>query len=237
MSTVGHDLVVPQEKRVVRRAPIRADLSKADLSEAIETQQPLAVASVKRLRRLHPDKTPAELIAFVNKFYLHEVAEVGARAGAAAAESEVGSVHDSGTRAGMIGFLEASVRYTLSVAEIHSLDVEDIETRKLLVTSVLVGNSTAKRILGPLAGQAAPHWGRQIVESIPESAIDRANKLLGERFITRWGTGPRGIVLGLRVSSLLGGVIGGSGSGLFGWFVIKSSRKILGTPPDSWGDR
>ncbi|MFE3069940.1 hypothetical protein [Streptomyces sp. NPDC059247] len=208
-------------------------LVRAGLDKALESQQPLAVANVARLRRVHPDKTPAELIAYMNKIYVGTVTTTGAGAGAAAAVPN-GVVQAPIAIAELLGFLEASVLYTLSVAEIHRLDLEDVELRRLLVTGVLIGNS-ASATMESVIGRTAPHWGKQIVRSIPMAAIKKANKVLGPRFITKWGAKQGVLVLGKQVPGFIGAVIGG-GNSLFGWFVVKSARKILGPPPESWDE-
>jgi hypothetical protein len=66
------------------------------------------------------------------------------------------------------------------------------------------------------------------------AAIDAANKMLGPRFITKWGTKQGILVLGKQVPLMIGAAIGGGGNGLFGWFVVKSARKVLGPAPESW---
>lgn len=54
-----------------------------------------------------------------------------------------GIVQVPATLADLLTFLEASVLYTLCVAEIHRLEREDIERRRLLVTGMLVRNSAS----------------------------------------------------------------------------------------------
>lgn len=49
-------------------------------STAVEKQYPAAAANVARLRRVHPGKTPSELIAHLGKYYLGAVATTGAGA-------------------------------------------------------------------------------------------------------------------------------------------------------------
>lgn len=208
-------------------------LVKAGFDKALEAQYPLAVENVERLRRVHPDKSPADLLSHVNKIYLGAVASTGACAGAAAAVPN-GWVQVPAAFADLLAFLEASVLYTLSVAEIHGLDVEDVERRRLLVMSVLVGNSAATATLEPLIGRSVPYWGRQIVKAIPMSAVDKANKVLGPRFVTKYGTKQGVLVLGKQVPLFVGAGIGAGGNGLFGWLIVKAARKILGPPPESW---
>lgn len=210
-------------------------LMKAGLNRALETQQPIAVANIARLRRVHPEKSPGELVSYMNKWYIGSVSATGAGAGAAAVVPN-GFVQVPAAVADLLAYLEASVLYTLSVAEIHRLNLEDVERRRLLVTAVLIGNSASTRVLEKVIGRTAPYWGRKIVEAIPMAAIRQANRLLGPRFITKWGVKTGVLVLGKQVPLMIGAVIGGGGNGLFGWFVVKSARKILGPLPASWDD-
>ena len=204
-------------------------------SKAVESQYPLAVANVERLRRVHPDKSPDELIKYVNKFYLGTVTTTGAVAGAAAVVPN-GWVQIPVAAAEMVTFLEASVLYALTVAEIHDVHAEDVERRRFLVMSVLVGDTAAKKALDPLLGRTVPYWSRAVVNSIPMSAIDMANKVLGPRFITKYGTKQGVLVLGKQMPLFIGVGIGAAGNSAFGWFVVRSARRILGEPPAEWAD-
>jgi len=208
---------------------------KAGFDKALEVQYPLAVDNFTRLRRVHPDKSPEELISYLTKIYLGAVAATGAGAGAAAAVPN-GGVQVPAAFADLLMFLEASVLYTLSVAEVHGLSVEDVERRRLLVMSVLVGNSAATASLEPLIGRTAPYWGRQIVKAIPMTVINKANKVLGPRFVTKYGVKQGALVLGIQVPFFIGAAVGAGGNGLFGWFIVKAARRILGPPPKSWDE-
>lgn len=212
----------------------KAAVTKA-FSAAVEKQYPLAADNVARLRRVHPDKGPAELIAYLNKFYLGAVTTTGAGAGAAAIVPN-GWVQLPVAAVELATFLEASVLYALSVAEIHGVHAEDVERRRLLVMSVLVGDAAVKKAVEPILGRSVPYWGKAIVNSIPMSAITKANKVLGPRFITKYGTKQGVLVLGKQVPFFIGVGIGAAGNGTFGWFVIRSARKILGPPPEVWSE-
>lgn len=207
-------------------------LVKASFDKALEAQYPLAVENVARLRRVHPDRSPEDLLSYLTKIYLGAVAGAGAGAGAAAAVPN-GWVQVPAAFAHLLAFLEAAVLYTLSVSEVHGLDVE---RRRLLVTSVLVRNSAATATLEPLIGRSVPYWGRQIVKAIPMSAVNKANKVLGPRFVTKYGTKQGLLVLGKQVPLFIGAGIGAGGNGLFGWLIVKASRRVLGPPPESWNE-
>lgn len=201
--------------------------------KALEAQYPLAVKNIQRLRRIHPDKSPAELVSLLNKFYIGAVSTTGAGAGAAAVIPN-GFVQLPVAAADLLSFLEASVLYTLSVAELSEIHIEDIERRRLLVMSVLAGNSAATAVLEPLIGRTAPYWGKKIVETIPMSVISAANSVLGPRFITKYGAKQGVLILGKQIPLFIGIGIGAGGNSLFGLFIIKTTKKILGPPPTSW---
>ena len=48
----------------------------------------------------------------------------------------------------VVAFTEASVLYALTLAEIHGIHPEDIERRRLLVQTVLIGDSAASATEG-----------------------------------------------------------------------------------------
>jgi hypothetical protein len=208
-------------------------LVKASLDQALESQRGIAIENVARLRRVHPTKSPAELISYLNKVYLTAVTATGAGSGAAAAVPNL-AVQVPAAIADLLMFLEASVLHALSVAEIHGVDVEDVERRRFLVISVLIGDSAASTILEPLIGRTAPHWGKKIVESIPMQAIDAANSILGPRFITKYGSTQGVLVLGKQVPMFIGAGIGAGGNHLLGRLNVTAARKILGPPPATW---
>lgn len=230
VATHSHNCLVAEDKKFDTGA-----VAKAGLKKALDVQQPLAVANVGRLRRIHPDKSPAELISYLNKWYLGVVTATGAGAGAAAIVPN-GFVQVPVALGEFLSFLEASVLYALSVAEIHGLDVEDVERRAFLVTAVLLGNAAATTTLDPLIDRTAPYWGKKAVESIPMSVINKANKVLGPRFVTKWGTKQGVLVLGKQVPFFIGVGIGAGGNHLFGRSIITATHKFLGPPPASWYD-
>lgn len=208
-------------------------LIKIALEKALETQYPIAVENVARLHRVHPNESPGELISYMNKVYLAVVTGSGVSAGAGAAARDK-RVRVAVAIADPLMFLEASILYTLSVAEIHGLDFKDVERRRLLVMSAVVGNRAANATLKPLLDRSVPYWGRQIVKAIPMSAINKANAALGPRFVTKYGMVQGSLVLGKQVPRFIGAGIGAGGNALFGWFIINAARRLLGPPPESW---
>lgn len=143
--------------------------------KALVVQQPLAERRVAGLRRSHPDDTPQDLIRRLDRHYLFGVTVSGGASGAA------GIVPGTGiptALADVLLFTEASVLYTLSLAEVHGTHPENIERRRLLVLTVLLGDR-AITALDRTIGRTGPYWARRIVDAIPMSAINRVNKVLG----------------------------------------------------------
>ncbi|MFF4018892.1 hypothetical protein [Streptomyces sp. NPDC001843] len=202
------------------------------LDKALVAQQPLARKNVERLRRVNPGDTPQELIRRLDRYYLAGVTASGGASGAA------GIVPGAGVPtalADVMLFTEASVLYTLSLAEVHGMHPEDFERRKLLVLTVLLGDS-AVGALDKVVGRTGPYWARRIVNAIPMSAINRVNKVLGPRFITKFGTKQGVLVLGKQVPLGIGAALGAGGNHVLGRLTIKSARSIFGPPPTSWAD-
>ena len=202
-------------------------------NKALVAQRPAALAYVTRLRRVHPEKSPAQLTKVVNGWYLTMVTSTGAASGAAAIVPN-GWLQIPVAFADLGTFLQASVFYTLVIAEIHGVHPEDIERRRLLVTLVLMGDSTLTSALKPILGKSVPYWGKAIVSKIPMSAINAANKVLGPRFITKYGTRQGVLVLGKQIPLGIGVLIGAGGNHGFGWLIIRTAKKILGSAPGTW---
>lgn len=206
---------------------------KTAYAKALEIQHPLAVAYVARRRKVSPDTSPPSLLSYSKKFYLGTVTASGAGAGASAAVPN-GLVQVPVAIADFATFLEASVFYVLAATEIHGLDVDDLERRRLLVTTALLGDSAMKATVRPLTSRTAPYLGKQIVKAIPREAITAANKVLGPRFITKYGTKQGLLVLGKQIPAFIGAGIGGGGNALFAAMVARTTSKLLGPPPANW---
>lgn len=106
--------------------------------------------------------------------------------------------------------------------------------RRLLVLSAFLGNRAATATLEPILGKTVPYWGRQIVNAIPMSAINKANTVLGTRFITKYGVVQGTLVLGKQIPRLIGAGVGAGGNAVFGLLIVKATRKLLGPAPVQW---
>ena len=113
---MANDEAIKKTRRL--DATFAKELVASSFTKALTVQQPLAAGTVDRLRRVHPDKSPEELIRFLNKTYLGAVTTSGTAAGTAAVVPN-GLVQIPAAVVDLAAFLEASVLYVLAVAEIH----------------------------------------------------------------------------------------------------------------------
>lgn len=230
---------VKQGSKQFRKVPTPADLAASQrklvasgLEKALRAQEPLARKEVERLRRLHPTDTPKQIRKRIERTYLTAITSTGGAAGAAGAVSGVGV---PAALADVLAFTEATTLYVLAMAEIHGLDPEDLERRKLLVVTVMLGE-TGVGALEKAVPRTASHWARLIVEKIPMSTITKVNKVLGPRFVTKYGTQQGVLVLSKQVPLGIGMVLGAGGNHTLGRLTIKSARTIFGPPPGEWDD-
>lgn len=200
--------------------------------KALTAQQPVATANVARLRRVHPDKSPEEIARILTRTYLATVSASGAASGATAVVPSI-AVPIAAALADILVFTDATVLYALSLAEVHRLNPEDFERRKLLVLAVLTGD-TGTRALQKALGRTVPHWAKEIVSAVPMTTINKLNRVLGPRFITKYGTKQGILVLSKQVPLGIGAALGAGGNYGFGRLTVASARKIFGPPPVSW---
>jgi hypothetical protein len=224
------------KKSALQKVPhqAKAALEKA-FNSAIKSQDSIAVENIARLRRVHPEKTPQELTQYLNKWYLGVVTTTGAAAGATAAVPNI-AIQGTAAIAELALFLEASVLYVLSIAEINGLHTEDLERRKLLVASAFVGESIAKGFIEKGVGPVSQHLGKLIVSKIPRESIKAINKVLGPRFITITGTKTGTLVLTKQIPLFVGAALGAAGNHVFARMTVIATRKIVGPAPESWSN-
>jgi hypothetical protein len=111
-----------------------------------------------------------------------------------------------------------------------ALGPEDFERRRLSVQTVLIGNS-AITALSKGADKSVPYWGREIVKKIPMSTVHKVNKVLGPRFVTKYGTKQGVLVLSKQVPLGLGIGVGAGANYLVGRTDVGTARKVFGPAP------
>jgi hypothetical protein len=206
----------------------------AGLDRALVYQSTAVKDHVRRLRASRPDAPPAEIILALEKHFLVAVAGLGAAAGGPAAMPGVGTGISLALAGGeIVGVLDVTALFALAVAEVHGVEIVDMERRRTLVLAVVLGQS-ASGFVEKAAGRTGKYWGRNLVKAIPMPVIDGINSKLGPRFITKWGTKQGVLVLGREIPFGLGMGIGSIGNYLIGKGSIGAARRAFGPAPALW---
>ena len=109
-------------RRKVRLPSRVEDALDTALDKALEIQRPVVLGYLERIRASHPDATPADVIAQLERRYRVAVIGIGGASGAAAAVPGVGTATSLATGAAEIaGFVTATAMYVLAIAELHAL--------------------------------------------------------------------------------------------------------------------
>ena len=218
-----------------RSSGVSIESAQAALKHAVEralsVQQPVVVRHVQRTTRTRPDAEPRRIVRALERQYLAAVSTSGAAVGGAAAAPGVGTGAAAAISVGEIGFfLEASALLSLAVAEVHGLQIDDLERRRTLLLAVLLGDSGVK-VVEKAAARTGAHWGRKITNQVSMETILRINSVLGRHFVTKYGTKQGIIVIGRLAPFGIGVAIGGGGNALLGRGVVTGTRRAFGPVP------
>jgi hypothetical protein len=204
------------------------------VDKALAVQRPLVLAAIGRHRNRRSDAAPVDVIRSLEKQYMAAMMGTGAAVGGVAAVPGVGTGAAVALSVGeMLPFLEASALFTLAVAEIHGVRVDELERRRTLLLAVLLGDAGAD-LVEKVAERTGKHWGRLLVNKIPMSGINRLNRVLGRWFVTKYGTKQGILVLGRLVPFGIGAAIGGVGNAVLARTVVVGARRAFGPPPTGW---
>lgn len=212
------------------------EIAVSGLDSALQLQGPLIAGHIARLRQGQPEATPSEIVKSLEKHYLATVSVLGAAAGGAAALPVVGPGVAIAMAVGEIpAFLEATALFTLALAKVHGVEVQNMERRRTLILAVVLGNS-GSAVVEKAAGRAGAHWGRSLVKAIPMEKITQINKILGRYFVTKYGTKQGVLVLGRALPFGFGAGIGAGGNAVLGYSSVRAARRAFGEPPTGFSE-
>jgi hypothetical protein len=201
------------------------------LDKALAVQRPAIQAYLGRVRRRHPDVTPAELVKQLEHRYLAAVMGIGGASGAAAAVPGAGTAATLASGAAEVtAFVSATAMYVLALAELHGIPVSDPEVRRALVVSVLVGEAGITALEGG-AKVAEKHWAHVLARATPRDKINVLNSYLARRFVRRLGTRQGALLLGRALPLGIGAAVGAGGNAALARGAIASARKAFGPAP------
>lgn len=218
----------------------RPKASARALAQIIErssrVQGPAAKAYVERLRRAHPDATPAQIVAKLEKRYLAAVTGSGAAVGSTAAFPGIGTLAALSAAAGeTVVFLEATAVFVLALADVYGVPADHREHRRALVLAVLVGDDSKRalaELIGP--GRTSGAWLTEGVASLPLPAVSQLNSRLLKYAVRRYTLRRSALMVGKMLPVGVGAVIGGVGNRMAGKKIVRNARKAFGPPPARW---
>jgi hypothetical protein len=212
----------------------RQGLLESLLAKAVTVPSASIHAHVESLRKRNPHASPEQVIGLLEKEYLRVVSATGGAVGAAASVPVGGTSVALGLTAGDIAaFFAASGAFSLAVASVHGIEVQDADRRRTLLLTTVLGEEGAKELSDALktgSGAAAT----TLLTRLPTSTINAVNGTLTRRLVRRQVAKRGALVFGRLVPFGVGAWIGVKGARSLGRTVIEGARATFGPPPREW---
>ncbi|MDF0530341.1 hypothetical protein P0W64_12715 [Tsukamurella sp. 8F] len=204
------------------------------VDNAARLQAPAVAKYVAKLRESHPDESPAQIITRLEKRFLLTVTGTGGAAGATAAVPGVGTIAALGTvGAETVVFMEASALYSLAVAEVHGIPIDERELRKALVLTSVLGESGLGALRRTVGAKNANLMNlKKNPLQIP--TLNNLNQQLMKMFTKRFLAKRAPLMLGTLLPAGIGLVVGAGGNRALGKAVIRNTREAFGPAPAVW---
>ncbi|AEF41760.1 hypothetical protein [Hoyosella subflava] len=204
------------------------------LDRGVHIPGPVIASFVQNLRTKHPDETPAQIVGRIDSFFLNTVTASGAAVGATAAVPGVGTVAALAAAGGETAvFVATSAFYTLALAEVYGLPLDDIERRRALVMSIALGGSGSL-----LAEKTALRRGKSLADSVanylPAPSLGKLNAALARRMLIRMAQTRGFMTLGRIVPFGVGAAIGAASNRTLGKAMVINAHRAFGLPPRRW---
>ncbi|WP_309133869.1 hypothetical protein [Cellulomonas sp.] len=208
------------------------NLVQTALEKAVTIPSATIHAHVESLRRRNPQAGPERIVELLEKEYLLVVAGAGGAVGAAAAAPVVGTgVATALTVSDVATFFAASAAFSLAVASVHGIDVEDTDRRKALLLTSILGEEGAKAVESA-ADVSAMRLGRLLLTRMPRSSVKKVNSTLTRKLLQKQTARIAGLALGRLAPYGIGAAIGVAGGRAMGRTVVEGARLAFGPPPE-----
>ena len=204
------------------------------LDRSLSVEQPVVHAYLDRVRSRHPDASPDEVIARLDKQYRRAVMGIGAAAGGAAAMPGIGTgAAIASGMAEVAAFVSATAMYVLALAEVHDIPTHDPEVRRELVMAVLLGEGSMLAVEGGGAAVAGmgSHWSHVISQTGSRNAVRGGPTQLSRLLMLRFGARQGALMLGRALPMGIGAMVGAVGNAALATGAINSARHAFGVPP------
>jgi hypothetical protein len=201
------------------------------LDKAVQIPSTAIRTHVGKLRARNPNASPAQIVAMLEKQYLLAIATSGGAVGAAAAAPAIGTGTATAlTVTDIASFFAASAAFSLAVAEVHGIEVEDVARRRALLLATVLGEQGARDV-GEQTGLSTAAWAKSLLVNMPTQTIRRVNNVLTRRLLRRQAARQGALALGRLVPFGIGAAIGVAGARALGRGVVASAERAFGPAP------
>ena len=206
----------------------------AALNKAAHLQTGVIEGYVDWLRSKHPDATPAEIQALMDKHILRFATGSGAGVGAAAAVPGIGFA----TGAAAVGaesmlFLEAATLYVMASAHLRGVDIRNEDRRRALILVVLLGAS-GTMIVDTVVGNLGDKSGASVAATLTRfgtPSLNEVNSRLMKAATKRFSKKLWGTWIGKMMPLGVGAVVGTMANRKIVEKLFENSRLSLGPVP------
>lgn len=222
------------------------------LDKAVQVPSATIREHVNRVQARNPEASPERIIELLEREYMRIVQSTGSAVGAAAAFPAVGTgVAITLTSSNIATFFAASAAFTLAVADVHGIEVDDAARRRALLVATLLGDQSAiaKEIANQQAHAGVPaagavlsvvgsnpgYWGRTLLTTMPANTITQVNKALTGRFLRGFLARQGSVALGRLIPFGVGAGVGFFGARALGRRVVGQARLAFGPAPFEFG--
>ncbi|GAA2245711.1 hypothetical protein GCM10010413_56860 [Promicromonospora sukumoe] len=235
-ATPGDALVKPDDSLHVTKADWLNYKPDGPLDHLVDRAVTIPSATihkhVDKIRARNPDASPAEIVKLLEKEYLRVIQTTGSAVGAAAAIPAVGTAASVALSTSDVAtFFASSAAFSLAIADVHGIDVQDVPRRRALLLATVLGDKGAKDVEDAIGGSGVA-WGKVLLTSMPRGTLQRVNKALTHQFIKKQIAKQGSLLLGRILPFGIGAVVGLVGARALGHTVIAQSRAAFGPPPD-----
>ncbi|MBF0698254.1 hypothetical protein [Actinomyces bowdenii] len=198
------------------------------INKAIDIPAARITERVARMRRDRPGADTAELVEMAAARFRREAGLSSGAVGASAALPAVGTGTAAALTVGQTAvFVASAVTYVLTVAELHGLRVVDVERRRALVLSALLGREGAEAVQGQL-GLTSLFWAAQMLAQMPLPTVRSVNSQLAKRMVKKTVAKGGALALGRLLPFGIGAAIGWTGGRALANHVIEGTQAALG---------
>lgn len=209
----------------------------AALDRAVAMQSSLISNYITRLRRRHPQDSPAQLQRRVDKHFMRLASGTGAGVGATAAVPGIGFVAaTAAVGAESLVFLDAAAFYTMASATLRGADISNPERRRALILVVMLGakgSAIVDTLVGDVSIEDASKRATttQLLNRVSLPSLGSLNKTLMQSAVKRIG---RRLTRGWLAKILplgIGAVLGTLANRRLARDLVNNVAASLGAPP------